>query len=111
MARDRLSGDDAALLARVGTPAFGHDDVPVLADAMRRAGVDAEIERLIAYLRRAPFPLLRDIALTTGLAAHEALSRAAIVATSTADLLDKLLLLQRRLSWDKTCGHGSTRGF
>lgn len=48
LARDRLSGDDAALLARVGTPAFGHDDVPVLADAMRRAGVDAEIERLIA---------------------------------------------------------------
>jgi len=70
----------------------------VLLGGADRVGLLAEIERLIAYLRRAPFPLLRDIALTTGLAAHEALSRAAIVATSTADLLDKLLLLQRRLN-------------
>ena len=69
----------------------------VLLGGADRVGLLAEIERLLSYLRRAPFPLLRDIALTTGLAAHEALSRAAIVATSTADLLDKLLLLQRRL--------------
>ncbi len=48
LASDWLTGEDAALLARVGTPAFGHDDVAALADAMRRAGVDAEIERLIA---------------------------------------------------------------
>ncbi len=70
----------------------------VLLGAADRVGLLAEIERVIAYLRRAPFPRLSDIALTTGLEAHDALSRAAIVATSTADLLDKLLLLQRRLS-------------
>ena len=69
----------------------------VLLGGLDRVGLLAEIERLIAYLRRAPFPVLRDLALTTGTAAHEALSRAAIVATSAADLLDKLLLLQRRL--------------
>jgi len=69
----------------------------VLLGSADREGLLAEIERLIDYLRRAPFPQLRDIALTTGVEAHDALSRAAIVATSTTDLLDKLLLLKQRL--------------
>ena len=69
----------------------------VLLGSADREGLLAEIERLIDYLRRAPFPQPRDIALTTGVEAHDALSRAAIVATSTTELLDKLLLLKQRL--------------
>lgn len=48
LAGERLAGPAATLLGRVGTPAFTHEDVPVLADAMRRAGVATEAERLIA---------------------------------------------------------------
>lgn len=48
IARQRLEGTAAALLARVGTPAFRREDVPALATAMREAGVDDELERLIA---------------------------------------------------------------
>ncbi len=47
IARERLTGRDADLLAKVGTPAFRREDVGPLAAAMRRAGVDTELERLI----------------------------------------------------------------
>ena len=48
LARDRLTGPDTALLDRVGTSSFAREDVPRLAGAMRRAGVEAEVERMIA---------------------------------------------------------------
>ena len=48
LAAGRLIGQDAALLARIGTPHFGHEDVPALAAALSRAGVDADVERMIA---------------------------------------------------------------
>lgn len=47
IARERLAGADADLLHRLGTPGFGPEDVTRLAAAMRTAGVDAELERLI----------------------------------------------------------------
>jgi phosphopantetheinyl transferase/malonyl CoA-acyl carrier protein transacylase len=59
------------------------------------------IQQLVDYMKRAPFPVLRDIALTTGTAAHDALGRAVVVATSCDDLMTKLLLLCRRLSEGK----------
>lgn len=48
LARERLRGGDAALLDRVGTPAFRRRDVHALSEAMRASGVDTEVERLIA---------------------------------------------------------------
>ncbi|MGJ6980418.1 polyprenyl synthetase family protein [Aestuariimicrobium soli] len=47
LARERLTGESADLLARVGTPAFTHEDVPTLADLMRRAGVEERVETMI----------------------------------------------------------------
>ncbi|WP_370630021.1 polyprenyl synthetase family protein [Tessaracoccus sp. OS52] len=47
LARDRLTGQAAQLLERLGTPGFGLDDVAALAAAMRAAGVDVELEGLI----------------------------------------------------------------
>ena len=47
LARAHLSGKDAELLARVGTPVFGREHVPALADALRAAGVDVLLEHLI----------------------------------------------------------------
>ncbi len=48
LARETLTADAADLLARVGTPDFGRDEVPSLADALRVAGIDGMLERLIA---------------------------------------------------------------
>ncbi|NLF22105.1 MAG: hypothetical protein GX590_03005, partial [Lentisphaerae bacterium] len=61
----------------------------------------AAVRQLADYIRSAPFPVLRDIALTTGTAAREAFCRAAVVATSTADLAGKLVILERRLAEGK----------
>lgn len=48
LARERLTGDAAALLESLGTPGFGRDDVPVLAAAMHDAGVADAAEALIS---------------------------------------------------------------
>jgi len=48
LARERLTGHAAYLLARLGTSDITRDDVPVLAAAMREAGVDEALEKLIA---------------------------------------------------------------
>ena len=48
LARARLTGHAAYLLARLGTPDVTLDDIPVLAAAMREAGVDVALEELIA---------------------------------------------------------------
>jgi isopentenyl-diphosphate delta-isomerase type 1 len=47
LARERLKGHAAYVLARLGTPDVTPDDIPVLAIAMRKAGVDAALEELI----------------------------------------------------------------
>lgn len=47
LARERLVGESAALLDRVGTPAFTHADVPTLAALMRDAGVESMVETMI----------------------------------------------------------------
>ncbi len=66
-----------------------------------REELAAVVAQTLAYTERASAPALRDIALTCGLAARKALVRAAVVATSTADLRSKLQLLQRRLDDSK----------
>jgi len=48
LARTRLTGHAAYLLARLGTTDVTTDDIPVLADAMRDAGVDSALEALIS---------------------------------------------------------------
>lgn len=48
LAREHLAGDAADLLDRVGAPGFTREDVPALADALRAAGIDVMLERLIA---------------------------------------------------------------
>ena len=47
LAGERLQGDAAELLRRVGTPGFGRADVASLAAEMRRAGVQEDVERMI----------------------------------------------------------------
>ncbi|WP_422396040.1 polyprenyl synthetase family protein [Raineyella fluvialis] len=47
LARRALTGEAATMLDRLGTPAFSPDDVPVLAAAMREAGVADAVEELI----------------------------------------------------------------
>src|SRR5674536_156450 len=47
LARERLTGHAAYLLARLGTSDITRDDVPVLAAAMREAGVAEALEELI----------------------------------------------------------------
>ncbi len=47
LARSRLKGHAAYVLARLGTPDVTPDDIPVLAIAMREAGVDSALEELI----------------------------------------------------------------
>ncbi len=48
LARDRLTGEPAAMLPKLGTPEVGIETVDRLAEAMREVGVDAELERQIA---------------------------------------------------------------
>jgi geranylgeranyl diphosphate synthase type I len=48
LARARLKGHAAYILARLGTPDVTSDDIPVLAIAMREAGVDSALEELIS---------------------------------------------------------------
>lgn len=48
LAGERLAGANGALFARLGTPEFERSDVSALAEAMRGAGVDAEVECLIS---------------------------------------------------------------
>ena len=73
----------------------------VLVGGGDRTELLAAIRQLADYIRSAPFPVLRDIALTTGTAAREAFCRAAVVASSTADLAGKLAILERRLAEGK----------
>ncbi len=47
LARARLEGHAAYLLARLGTPDVSRDDVTQLAAAMQEAGVDEAMEQLI----------------------------------------------------------------
>lgn len=63
IARERLAGADAELLTRLGSPGFGAEDVARLAAAMRAAGVDAELERLIAVEHDQAVAVLDDPAL------------------------------------------------
>ena len=48
LAEDRLSGPDAHLLTRLGSPDLAREDVDHLADAIRAAGVADELEAMIA---------------------------------------------------------------
>lgn len=63
IARERLAGADAELLTRLGSAGFGAEDVAQLAAAMRTAGVDAELERLIAVEHDQAVAVLDDPAL------------------------------------------------
>lgn len=60
LARERLTGSAAELLDRLGTPDFGPDDVPQLAAAMCAAGIDDEVERLIAAEHAAALAVLDE---------------------------------------------------
>ncbi len=71
---------------------LGADDIPLIID---------QIDHVANYLDKAPAPILRDIAYTAGLAARNALAKAAIVTTSPADLREKLDLLRRRIESGK----------
>ena len=48
LAEDRLTGDEAALIERLGTPDLGPTDVDRLAAAIRSAGVADELEAMIS---------------------------------------------------------------
>lgn len=65
LAKDRLRGGDAELLSTVGTPSFQGDMVPHLSTAMRNAGVDTEVEKLIAESFSSAMDRLRRVPLTS----------------------------------------------
>ncbi|MBQ6924700.1 MAG: polyketide synthase dehydratase domain-containing protein [Kiritimatiellae bacterium] len=71
---------------------LGADEVPQIVD---------QIDLVANYLDKTPSPVLRDVAFTAGLASRDALAKAAIVATSPADLREKLDLLKRRIESGK----------
>ncbi len=73
----------------------------VLIGGEDRTDLQGKIEQLDEYLRRTPFPQLQNIAYTTGVAAREALCRAAIVANNCEDLGRKLKIVTRRLAAGK----------
>lgn len=60
LAGERLTGGAAELFDRVGTPTFTRTDVPALAEAIRAAGVDTEIDRIIAEEFTAAMAALAD---------------------------------------------------
>lgn len=60
-----------------------------------------KIDSISSYIEKTPSPVLRDIALTAGLEARDSIAKAAIVATSANDLLEKLQLLRRRIESGK----------
>ncbi|WP_300083874.1 isopentenyl-diphosphate Delta-isomerase [Propioniciclava sp.] len=64
IARERLTGSEAALVRRLGTPAFRRRDVGALTVAMRAAGVDAEVERLITESVAAALGVLETASLS-----------------------------------------------
>ncbi|WP_461110064.1 polyprenyl synthetase family protein [Tessaracoccus terricola] len=69
IAGDKLAGRAADLLARIGTPGFGPDDVAPLAAAMREAGVDRELEAQIsAAVDRAAARLQENLLVADGVA-------------------------------------------
>lgn len=56
-----------------------------------------KIDIIKNYIEKTPSPILRDIAYTSGIEAKNSLAKAAVVATSPTDLLEKLDLLRRRI--------------
>lgn len=76
LAEQRLTGDGADLLQRVGTAAFGCEDAAALAAAMREAGIDTEVDRLVSESVAAGFAALDSSALTsTGISGLRAAGR------------------------------------
>ncbi|WP_232548763.1 isopentenyl-diphosphate Delta-isomerase [Propioniciclava soli] len=64
LAESRLTGPDAARLARLGTPEFSEADAAALATALRTFGVADEVERLISEAHDAALAALAEGALT-----------------------------------------------
>ena len=76
LAKERLTGPAADLLQRVGTAAFGLEDAATLAAAMRDAGIDTELDRLVSEAVAAGFVALDSSALTsTGVSGLRAAGR------------------------------------
>lgn len=76
LAEERLTGRAADLLQRVGTAAFGPEDAAALTAAMRDAGVDTELDRLVSEAVAAGLAALDSLSLTsTGIAGLRAAGR------------------------------------
>ncbi len=69
LARERLTGDDATLLDRLGTDGVTRDDVERLAASMRAAGVAGAVEELIATEYAAALACLQSPSLSSAGAA------------------------------------------
>ena len=69
LARERLAGDDAALLDRLGTDGVDRDEVERLAETMRAAGVAGAVEDLIAAEYAAALACLQSPSLSSAGAA------------------------------------------
>ncbi|MCG6567101.1 isopentenyl-diphosphate Delta-isomerase [Tessaracoccus sp. ZS01] len=63
IARERLTGPSRDTLEALGTDGFARSDAPKLAQAMREAGVDVELEKLIADDLAAALAHLDDVGL------------------------------------------------
>lgn len=64
LARDRLTGEAAAMLPGLGTTGVGRESIERLAGAMRQAGVDVELERMIGSALQAGLERLQRGGLT-----------------------------------------------
>ena len=77
LAEERLTGRAAELLQRVGTAAFGCEDAAALAAAMRDAGIDTELDRLVSEAVTAGLKALDSSVLTSvGISGLRAAGRA-----------------------------------
>lgn len=77
LAEERLTGRAAELLQRVGTAAFGCEDAAALSAAMRDAGIDTGLDRLVSEAVAAGFTVLDSSTLTSvGISGLRAAGRA-----------------------------------
>lgn len=93
MSEIRKNAPRASLSAAIGS-------VPcevVLIGADDQSGILDKTRQILTYIAKTPSPALCDIAFTSGIEAKGSLEKAAVVASSVKELVDRLELLARRI--------------
>ena len=93
MSEIRKNAPRASLSAAIGS-------VPcevVIIGADDQSGILDKTRQILTYIAKTPSPALCDIAFTSGIEAKGSLEKAAVVASSVKELVDRLELLARRI--------------